>query len=616
MNTKFKIYLFLILSFVLLLATSCQEEDFGGVNDFGGSNIQFTLTGDYEIESQSKSITKTNTLKDLNVRFFLVDNKGVVVDNRFVIYDKQQQTINIEAINRGVHELFVLAYSPQLEDEGFTVASAISRKSDRWIHFTGEKLGSINDRCILFGKISFEVGNEPQVSSSNILLSNILSSISFDFQTPIEYVRNSISSIAVSSEGSFLSNTLSVDGVLSGSVPLVMDNIEALDVSDILTLPSASNSPIPFNIIAKTLNHERIVYGTNFDGDAVLGRGEKSLIKINLLDHPDSNNGLIFVSSRFYNSESRPKILQDTESKSIYYNTSLRSFKVKEPLQVACTSDNKLHTRFYSPVPVSDVKIWAKVPGVNDEILIAFLDTVHAFSDAQYEFGLNEEQIFKTKNNQYITLSKDKITSFKDATLSIESSDLIWAKIEAIRANWFISFHSYGADPDLENGGPHGNWMGLRPVHIREAIAFWLNVAYLITMPEYEAELLTYQGQLYGDGGPTDIIDVTTIIPKLTNHSGFNVGLVYSGSGNLGLGGGRNWGVVQSALLGHYTSTWLAYVGLHELGHCIGYSHTSNMTYGLWAEKFTNVFYVRNIHRFPVNSPAYLNTSTNPNLYN
>ena len=615
MKTKLKTYLSLMLFFTLLVATSCQTDALLDGNDFEGSTIQFTLSSDYGSDNQSKSITKTSTIKDLNVRFFLVDSKGIFVDNRFVVYDKEQQTINIEAINRGGYELFVLAYSPQLENEGFTVASTISQKSDRWMQFTGDKLGLITDRRILFGKISFEVGDDPQVSSSNILLSNVLSAISVDFKTPSEYVRNSINSVVISSEGHSLSNSLSVDGALSGTVPFVMENVEALEVGAILTLPSADKDSISFNIMTKTINHEATAFVSSFDGNAMLGRGEASVIKVNLLDHPDSNNGLIFVSSKFYNSETRPKILQDTESKSIYYDHSQRWFRINEPLQVVCTSDNKLHTRFYSPVPISAVKIWAKVPGITDEVLIAFLDTIHAFSDAQYEFTLKEGQVFKTKSNQYVALSRDKIANFKDATLSIESYDSFWEKIKDIRAKWLIQFNSYGGDPDAANGSPTGSWMGIRPVHIREAIAFWLNMAYLITMPAYATELATYQGRLYGNGGPANIIDVSTIIPGLNNLSGFDVGLVYTGHGVAGLGGGRVWGVAQDAYRFHYLYYDWSNVPIHELGHCLGYNHTSSMTYGLWAGGLTDRFYVNNIRLLPVNSSAYLNTNNNPYLY-
>lgn len=64
-----------------------------------------------------------------------------------------------------------------------------------------------------------------------------------------------------------------------------------------------------------------------------------------------------------------------------------------------------------------------------------------------------------------------------------------------------IRFSSYGGNPNAENGAPNGNWMGIRPVHIRESIALWLNVAYMITLPDFEEKLMKYQGRLYGNGG-------------------------------------------------------------------------------------------------------------------
>ena len=615
MKTALKTHILLILSICTLLTTSCQKDELFEIDNTESSSIQFTLTSGSETINKSKNSNRVNTLNGLNVRFFLVDNKGVVVDNRFVIYNEQLQTINVEAIEPGVHELFVLAYSPELEDEGFEVASTIANKSDNWIHFTGEKTSLIKDRSILFGEISFEAGDKPQIEAMNIVLSNVLSAIDFNLQIPSEYVRNSMNSVTVTSVGHSIRNSLSVSGTLSGSTPLVVENISILDSCAIYTLPSALETQIPFNIKTETISHERVVYASDFNGSAELKRGALSVINVDLSKHPDSNNGTIFVSSRLQNSIIIPKILQDTESKSIYYNSSLRSFYIHQPLQVKCTDSSTFHTRLYSPVPISNVKIWAKIPEITEEILIAVVDSIPAFSDAQYKIEIKDEQSFITKGNQYITLSRDNMSTLKDATLTIESNDPFWLKILQIKARWWIKFQSYGANPDLPNGGPTGNWMGIRPVHIREGIALWLNMAYLITIPEYEVELMKYQGILFGNGGKDDFIDVSTIIPALNNHHGFNMGLVYAGNGVLGLGGGRTWGVYQSAFLYHYTSTYLANISIHELGHCIGYGHTSSMAYGPWSEKLTNTFYVNNLYRLPVNSPKYLNSANNPNLY-
>ena len=53
----------------------------------------------------------------------------------------------------------------------------------------------------------------------------------------------------------------------------------------------------------------------------------------------------------------------------------------------------------------------------------------------------------------------------------------------------------------------------------------------------------------------------------------------------------------------------------HELGHVMGYNHSSAFTYGPWAQQLMNNFYVNNLHKFPIDSPSYLNSRDNPTLY-
>ena len=608
MTTKLNKYLLIIISFVTLSVISCQKEEHIDNNNL--ERCTFTLISDNEVMGRSK----TNALSNLDVRYFLVDDKGAAIDNRFIIYDDQQQTITIESIKPGKYELFTLAYSPQLIEEGFEVESTISNKSDRWLHFTGDKIGLTEDRSILFGSISFEIENQPSIDAT-IMLRNVMSAISFNIQTPSEYVKNSLSNTYISSAGCSVSNSLSADGALSGDVPLVLNKSQILGKGILYTLPTKDISSVKFDITIETTNHEKYIYTSHFEGNTILKRGEQNIINIDMSNHPDSNNGMIFVTKQIQESETIPKILQDDESKEVYYSSSHRSFNINEPLQVKFTNENKLHTRFYSPVPISNVSIWAKIPYTNDEILISFLDSIPAFCDGEYEMDLKDEMIFKTKNNQYVTLSRDKLSKLSEATLTIESNDTFWKKIMDIRTKWYITFKSYNGNPDLSDGGPSGNWMGIRPVHIRESTAILLNMAYLLTLKDYEDELMKYQGKLYGNGGKSDIIDVKTIIPRLTNLSGFEVGLVYTGNGILGLGGGRVWGIAQHAFMGHYTSSYWSYIGIHELGHCMGYSHDSNMTYGDWANSLTNHFYVNNLDRLPVSSSSYLNTSSNANLY-
>lgn len=93
------------------------------------------------------------------------------------------------------------------------------------------------------------------------------------------------------------------------------------------------------------------------------------------------------------------------------------------------------------------------------------------------------------------------------------------------------------------------------------------------------------------------------------------VGLVYSGNGVIGLGGGIIFGAYQNAWLTHYNNTYACEIMFHELGHVMGYNHSSAFTYGPWAQQLMNNFYVNNLHQFPIDSPSYLNSRNNPTLY-
>ena len=106
-----------------------------------------------------------------------------------------------------------------------------------------------------------------------------------------------------------------------------------------------------------------------------------------------------------------------------------------------------------------------------------------------------------------------------------------------------------------------------------------------------------------------------TVLAQMRQERSLTVGLVYPGNGVVGLGGGSVFGAYQSAWLRHYHDTYACEVMFHELGHVMGYSHSSSFTYGPWAQELMNKFYVEHIHEMPVDSPDYLDSKNNPNLY-
>jgi hypothetical protein len=239
------------------------------------------------------------------------------------------------------------------------------------------------------------------------------------------------------------------------------------------------------------------------------------------------------------------------------------------------------------------------------------MDNSPAFADIKTSIKVLEKGLYRTESGKIQQLSAEEINP-ASLSLKISCNDPYWTKISQIKAKWYIKFVLNGGNP--VTGVPNNNWWGIRPVHCREAVALYLNIGYMCTLEKFQQRVSTFQGTLLDNNRYP--IDTSTIIPKLENLSGFDIGLVYSGNGVSGLGGGRTWGVYQKSFLYHYeNSGGCCSTIFHELGHCLGYNHNSTMTYGKWASGCADVFYKNNIKDFPVNSHTILKSRSNPNIY-
>ena len=325
----------------------------------------------------------------------------------------------------------------------------------------------------------------------------------------------------------------------------------------------------------------------------------------------------MFVTQRAYDEAAHSLILQDDESKDVYTDASQRRFNTAQPLQLSVTDAGELHARFYSPRPLSGVLVRARIPQLDSEYLdLAWFDSIPAFADFYERLPqVQRPTICRSESGRWVELPQLDVPALADIEFKIESEDPYWAKLQGILHGWTIAFGLYGGDPDLPNGGPVGNWMGIRPVHCREVVAFFLNFTYMIDMPQHEVILRENQDRLYGNGGVEDKVTPETVLAQMRQPRSLIVGLVYPGHGVIGLGGGYVFGAYQTAWLNHYTNTYSCEIMFHELGHVMGYSHDSSFTYGPWAQELMNNFYVEHLGEMPIDSSTYLNTSKNPTLY-
>lgn len=319
------------------------------------------------------------------------------------------------------------------------------------------------------------------------------------------------------------------------------------------------------------------------------------------------------ITAAEMNAPENLRILQDNEPASVYCDPAQRRFSTSQPLQVN-VEDGQLHLRFYSPRKLEQVEIWAKIPSLSEEeFLLARFEEVAPFIDYYKELPfLTKDCTFKTASGKSVVIRRNPY--FPDDMLSLRSTSYCdyWQKLQQIKHGWTISFSLYGVEPD---GSHVGNWMGIRPVHCREAVALFLNFTYMIDMKEHEEILRANEHLLYGNGGTSDKVTADRVLSQMRQARSVQVGLVWSGKGVYGLGGGGTFGLYQYGWLHHYNSQRDCIFIFHELGHVMGYNHDSAFTYGPWARDLMSNFYVNNLKKLPIDTPEYLNSTKNPNLY-
>lgn len=591
-----------------LFYVSCSQEDMEGEslvsNSTSDSFFRLNLNEYGELQTRASG----ESMKFDRLDYYIYKETGEFVANIKHVYHPEEGSINVGGLKDGDYYLFILAVKGESGEDGASIARLNGGLVENWL--TVGNASKTLQADYYYKKHSFSVENGI-VSDQNVALSHISGLVDFQFIYQNQYTEASVEEITVLPSASFVANCFDTEEGYTGS-----DELEAINCGDgeqhvFRLMPTIQGSKFEGDVQMKFTRHngEKILQTYHFSTE--IRQNERSVVRIEV-KHPDDNVGLLFVTDRMYARSDRYTILTDNEPKETYYSAAERSFYVNKPLQVSINEDNKLHIRLYSPVAIENVTIYARMEGKQDYYEFAYFRNIPSFSDAVFELPRPQRKVvYQTETGRYDKVDANDLYGTA-MDFKIVSDDPYWQKIEKIRTKWYITFNSYGADPD-DPASHNGNWRGMRPVHIREAVALMTNIAYMCTMDAFKAHVLSFQGQFKDNAGA--VIDAASVIPRLESLVRFNTGLIWTGNGVIGLGGGYTLGVYQNNYLFHYDNYSACHTVFHELGHCMGYSHASTMSYGVWAEQCANHFYVDNIALLPVNSPSILNSRNNPNKF-
>lgn len=613
-----KVYLFSLFLPAILMACHDEQDYFETIKEQPRTTFHL-MQSDYD--GETTPATKSIATPYDRMEHYIMDADGQIVTNIRTAYNPSTSEIVAEGLHEGSYVLLTLGIRGDYTSDKANI-HRIQSATDTWLTFP-DTLDQPLRAEYFYSRTPFHVSlvetedgrHEVTSLQRQVVLRRIVGRIDFNFTYNNQYVRTALTEQQLELQEVFCYTSFSADSTFDGRSQGYMSPIDLTNQKSFLLMPTVASTQVDGNIKMETRRYTGKCLKQEYQFENIIVSPNR-LEQVNTrVQHPDDHSGTLFFTPKAYEEGKFSEILQDDEPAEIYADKNQRSFHTGHPLQVTFTEEGQLHVRFYSPRNVTQMKIMARIPAAGEEYIdIAYFDTIPAFADIYADTPLaSQASVCQTESGKLKEIPILTTEELQKAEFKLVSEDFYWRKLKKIEHEWNVSFGLYGGDPTREDGGPSGNWMGIRPVHCREVVAVLLNFTYMIDMPEHEQILKENIDILYDDNKQP--VTPEKVLAQMRIERSLVVGLVYSKHGVVGLGGGNVWGVYQQAYVQHYTNPYSCELMFHELGHVMGYGHASSFTYGPWAQNLMNNFYVSNLEKFPIDSPKYLNTATNPNLY-
>ena len=326
-------------------------------------------------------------------------------------------------------------------------------------------------------------------------------------------------------------------------------------------------------------------------------------------------------------------MFEDAESPSKMYDKKDRWFRVNQPLQIIQKGKDSVQISLYSPVGLSDVKIYAKLGNYEKRFLIYQFTKIPAFHRSLHQIPLvagKNDYLLETGN----TVTIDKIDGFSSGAIefSVESSDPLFAMFKKIKSSQLVQFH------DGYHLSEPGKYLPMNPVLAKEAITMIINYSYALSHPLYYETFINFDkykqeqaalagtavnGAINWHGNADDVNGVYDYFSKAEIEQQY---LKYIDNRSLYMamvGGDSAWGggaLASQWESGYITGHWTGEMSVwsHEYSHHTGYSHSSNLCNsgegGGQQEMLTHFYkYLIHLNDLPFTDPEILKSWSKTN---
>ena len=261
------------------------------------------------------------------------------------------------------------------------------------------------------------------------------------------------------------------------------------------------------------------------------------------------------------------------ESNDTVVNRDLRTFSTKELIKIKANSEG---TGFCLTSWVCDtlnnVFLMAHPQGSGGSYILFYIDMLPPLAQFDYEIPYeNGSLTIYNREDQPATIAPGDGTTF-----SIETEDPLWIKLrDEITVNWTGFFDNYAND---------SKYAPMTAIYAREWVVMLTNLAYMYSTPEFKHIMYNYlevmnNNPIWGNNKKNFTQEqYEELYDNLRKDRTFCLGLVANTAN--GYGGGQTLAVYHPCYYSHYytmkNAAWETVS--HEINHCVGYNHDSNLT--------------------------------------
>lgn len=571
----------LLLALPLTLSGCIAGIDLPDSNSRGECQVtfQFGLQDGYE-DGDTSVRTAAVERKIAAMWYAIADERGNLFNPEFQKMESDFSKLLVEGLQYGEYTVVFLATT----DKGISVQQ-LADLSSAWLR--QEDAGMPLGEEFFYRKMPLSIGEEQAPVVVKVDLARCVARVDVEIATVSEYMERFIKEVRVTFDrDDAVYTAFHADGNYSGAGSV--KNHDITRTRSFLSLPGRGNNSGYVSVTSVRSDGTDFTRTYHFK-DCEVKAGHISRIRIDYR-HPEDNYGLMYVRMQDFPAFKADTMFLADEPRSVFYDQKHRSFYVNAPLRVNISDDKKLRIRFFSPATVRDVTILCRFNKYSTEYFeLAHFDVVYPFMEINLPMPLlKSAQTFKSASGRHVSIPAQPDLDDADVTFAIRSEDPYMKKIEQINPRWHINFSAYTADKEGTN------WAHMDPLLCRHGVALVLNMAFMFSSAEFNEELQKYDGKLYDDSHNT--ISLDQLRGKIFKHNGLVLGRV---TGVGGLGGGTTYGLANYVYelayfdcetnLGAHTYSRQAM--FHEYGHCLGYGHSSNMTYGdAWTVLCANTY--------------------------